>query len=97
MNYKKQHNYVKKLNKTTKLEYFNNLKLGKDNKPFWEKCKSYFTNKHSKVNTDIMLNENGQLLLKDYKILQIHLMNILGLLLSHQIYINGKVKLVIWI
>ena len=47
------------LNKTTKLEYFNNLKRGKDNKPIWEKCKPYFTDKHSKANTDIMLNENG--------------------------------------
>ena len=54
-----------KLNKTAKLEYFNNLRLGKDNKPFWEKCKSYFTNKHSKADTDIMLNKNGELLLKD--------------------------------
>ena len=26
MNYKKQRNYVAKLNKTAKLEYFNNLK-----------------------------------------------------------------------
>ena len=43
MNYKKQRNYAKKLNKIIKLEYFNNLKLGKDNKPFWEKCKPYFT------------------------------------------------------
>ena len=65
VNYKKQRNYVTKLNKTAKLEYFNNLKLGKDNKPFWEKCKPYFTNKHSKADTDIMLNENGELLLKD--------------------------------
>ena len=31
-----------KLNKTAKLEYFNNLKLGKDNKPFWEKCQPYY-------------------------------------------------------
>ena len=52
------------LNKTAKLEYFNNLKLGKDNKPFLGKCKSCFTNKHSKLDTDIMLNENGQLLFK---------------------------------
>ena len=65
MNYKKQHNYVTKLNKTAKLEYFNNLKLGKDNKPFWEKYKPYFTNKHSKTDTDIMLDENGEFLLKD--------------------------------
>ena len=65
MNYKKQRNYVTKLNKTAKLEYFNNLKLRKDNKPFWEKCELYFTNKHSKEDTDIMLKENGELLLKD--------------------------------
>ena len=44
------------LNKTAKLDYFNNLKL-KDNKPFWEKCKPYFTNTHSDADTDIMLNE----------------------------------------
>ena len=65
VNYKKQRHYVTKLNKTAKLEYFNNLKLGKDNKPFWEKCKPYFTNKHSKADTDIILNENGELVLKD--------------------------------
>ena len=62
MNYKKQRNYV---NKTAKLEYFNYLKLGKGNKPFSEKCKLYFTNKHSKADTGIMLNENGESLLKD--------------------------------
>ena len=56
---------MKKLNNTAKLEYFNKLKLGKDNKSFWEKCKHYFTNKHRKVDTDIMLNENGELLLKN--------------------------------
>ena len=61
INYKKQHNYVTKLNKTAKLEYFNHLKLGKDSKPFWEKCKPYFTSKHSKADTDIMLNKNGEL------------------------------------
>ena len=42
MNYKKQRNYVTKLNKTAKLEHFNNLKLGKDNKPFSEKCKTFY-------------------------------------------------------
>ena len=65
INYKKQRNYVTKLNKTAKLGYFNNLKLGKDKKSFWEKCKPYFTNKYSKADTDIILNENGELLLKD--------------------------------
>ena len=60
-----------KLNKTAKHEYFNNLKLGKDNKPFGEKCKPYFTNKHSKADTDIMLNENRELVLKDKDIADI--------------------------
>ena len=41
MNYKKQRNYVTKLNKTAKLEYFSNLNLGKDNKSFWEKCEPF--------------------------------------------------------
>ena len=54
-----------KLSKTAKLENFSNLKLGKDNRPFWEKWKAYFTKMHSIVDTDIMLNENGKLLLKD--------------------------------
>ena len=36
MNYEKERNYVTILNKTVKLEYFNNLKVGNDNKPFWE-------------------------------------------------------------
>ena len=65
MNYKKQRDFMTKLNKTAKLEYFNNLKLGKDKKPFWEKHKPYFRNKHNKADTNIVLNENGELLLKD--------------------------------
>ena len=65
MNYKKQRDFMIKLNKTAKLEYFNNLKLGKDKKPFWEKYKPYFRNKHSKADTNIVLNENGELLLED--------------------------------
>ena len=71
MNYRKQLNYVTKLNKIAKLEWFNNLKLGKDNRPFWEKCKPYFTDKHSKADTDITLNENKELLLKDKDIADI--------------------------
>ena len=37
MNYKKQRKYMTELNETAKLEYFNNLKLVKYNKPFWKK------------------------------------------------------------
>ena len=71
MNYRKQLNYVTKLNKIAKLEQFNSLKLSKDNRPFWEKCKPYFTDKHSKADTDITLNENKELLLKDKDIADI--------------------------
>ena len=65
MNCKKQRNDMTKLNKTAKLEYLNNFKLGKDNKLFWKKWKPYFTNKHSRAGAEIMLNENGELILKD--------------------------------
>ena len=50
-NYKKQRNYVANLNKAAKLEYFSKFESN-DNKPFWVNCKPYFTNKHSKADTD---------------------------------------------
>ena len=34
-------------------------------------CKLYFTNKHSKADTDIMLSENGELILKNKEIAKI--------------------------
>ena len=61
-NYKKQRNYVVNLNKEAKLEYFS--KYESDD----ERCKLYFTNKHSKAVPDIMLSENGELILKNKKI-----------------------------
>ena len=66
-NYKKQRNYVANLNKEAKLEYFSKFESN-DNKPFWVNCKPYFTNKHSKADTDIMLSENGELILKSKEI-----------------------------
>ena len=66
-NYKKQQNYVVNLNKEAKLEYFSKYESN-DSKPFWVNCKPYFTNKHSKADTDIMLSENGELILKNKEI-----------------------------
>ena len=63
-NYKKQRNYVVNLNKEAKLEYFSKYEFN-DNKPFWVNCKPYFTNKNSKADADIMLSENGELILKN--------------------------------
>ena len=63
--YKKQIKYVVGLNKQPKFKYFNNLDCKKDAKPFWDKCKSYFSNKHSRGDTNIMLKEKGEILLKN--------------------------------
>ena len=56
--YKKQRNYVK-------FKYFNNLDRKKDAKAFWDKFKPYFSNKHSRGDTKIMLKEKGKILLKN--------------------------------
>ena len=66
-NYKKQRNYVVNLDKSAKFEYFNRYDC-KDGKPFWVTCKPYFPNKHSKADNDIVLNENGELTLKNKEI-----------------------------
>ena len=66
--YKKQRNYVVGLHKQTKFKYFNNLDCKKDTKPFRDKCEPYFSNKHSRGDTNIMLKEKGEILLKNYVI-----------------------------
>ena len=37
-------------------------------RPFWETCKSYFSNNHSCVNSKIMLFENDKLLLENQEV-----------------------------
>ena len=63
--YKKQKNYVVGLNKHAKFKYFNTLDCEKGVKPFWDKCKPYFSMKHSRGDTKIMLKEKGEILLKN--------------------------------
>ena len=53
--------------KTAKFEYFNRYNC-KNGKPFWVTCKPYFSNKHSMADNDIVLNENGELILKNKEI-----------------------------
>ena len=53
--------------KKQKLQYFNNYD-STNTKPFWENCKPYFSNKHSKANTDFILSKNGDLIFKNDKI-----------------------------
>ena len=42
--YKKRRNYLVQLNKKAKLEYFNSFDSSQVSKPFWVKCKPYFSN-----------------------------------------------------
>ena len=51
--YKKQRNLVVKLNKKHKKEYFENLNVATSSKPFWDKCKPQFSNKHAKDSIDL--------------------------------------------
>ena len=66
--YKKQRNLILKLNKKYKKEYFENLNVATNSKPFWDKCKPYFSNKHAKGDSNIMLIEKDEILLKNKKI-----------------------------
>ena len=47
--YKKQRNLVVKLNKKHKKQYFENLSVATNSKPFWDKRKPHFSNKHARV------------------------------------------------
>ena len=56
------------LNKKAKLEYFNNIDSSQEIKPFRVNCKPYFSNKHSKANTDIISHEKGDIIFKNKEI-----------------------------
>ena len=66
--YKKQHNYIMHLNKKTKLEYVNNFDSSQGSISLWVKCKTYFSNKHIKADTDIILNEKCDIFFKNKEI-----------------------------
>ena len=66
--YKKQRNYVVKLNNQSKKEHCDSLNLFLDPKPFWKSCKSCFSNKHSFGESKIVLNESGEILTENIKI-----------------------------
>ena len=68
VNYKKQRNLVVSLNRQAKYEYFNEVSNSESPKPFWEICKPYFSNKHARVDSKIMLIENDKMLLKNEEV-----------------------------
>ena len=63
--FKKQRNFTVGLNKQAKFKYLNNLDCKNDTKPFLYKCKPYFSNKHSRGDTNIMFKEKGEILLEN--------------------------------
>ena len=62
---KNKANNVVQLNKKAKLECFNNFDSSHGSKPFWVKCKPYFSNKHNEADTDIILNEKVDIIFKN--------------------------------
>ena len=66
--YKKQRNLILKLNKKYKKQYFENLNVPTNSKPFCDKCQPYFSNMHEKGDSNIMLIEKDEILLKNKKI-----------------------------
>ena len=59
---------VIKLNTKHKKEYFENLNVATNSRPFWHKFKPYFSNKHAKGYSNIMLIEKYEILQKKEKI-----------------------------
>ena len=66
--YKKQQNLVVRLNKERRIEYFENLETSKNSKPFWKKCKPYFSNKHVHGESKIILIEKIYIILNSIKV-----------------------------
>ena len=61
--YRKQRNYVVALSLKSKYNYFNNLDVSKGVKLFSKTCKPFFSNKHSRGDTSIILIEKNELIL----------------------------------
>ena len=65
--YRRQHNLVVPLNEDSKYSCFSALDPRKESKPLWNACKHYFTNKHSRGDTSIMLVEKEELIISEKK------------------------------
>ena len=71
-NYKKQRNLVVRLNRRCKAQYFKEvMNTSKDTRPFWTACKPYFSNKHSKGDSKIILIENNEIIQDNEKVANI--------------------------
>ena len=68
--YKKQRNLEVRLNKEIRIEYFENLETSKNSKPFWNKCKPYFSNKHAHGESKIILIEKENVTLASNEVVE---------------------------
>ena len=68
--YKKQRNLVVKLNRESKTQYFDNIQTTKNSKPFWDKCKPYFSNKHAHGDSKIILIEKENIIINKNEVVQ---------------------------
>ena len=59
---------VVSLNRQAKSKYFNEVLNTESSRPFWETCKPYFSNKHARGDSKIMLTENDKVLLKNEEV-----------------------------
>ena len=60
--YNKQQNLVVKLKTESKTQYFDNIQTSKHSKPFWDKYKTCFSNKHAHGDSKIILIEKENII-----------------------------------
>ena len=68
LDHKKQQNFVVKLNKERRIEYFKNLKTSKNSKSSWNQCKTYFSNKHAHGVSKTILIEKENVILNSNEV-----------------------------
>ena len=68
--YKKQRSLAVKVNRESKTQYFDNIQTSKNSKPFWGKCKPYFSNKHAHSDIKIILIEKENIITNKTEVLQ---------------------------
>ena len=61
---------VVKLNRESKTQYFDNIQTSRNSKPFWDKCKPYFSNKHAHGDSKIILIEKENIITNKNEVVQ---------------------------
>ena len=59
-----------RLNRESNTKYFDNVQTSKNSKPFWDKCKPYFSNKHAHGDSKIILIEKENIITNKNEVVQ---------------------------